>query len=144
MVGFDLTKLGEYREHNQLEAKTAKGGFPGSFWETYSAFANTDGGIILLGVKEDKDGSLHPEAVDVEKLQKDFWNMVNNRQKIRQISLPKVWLGPRYLMVGIFLLCVCRVRNAQLALSMSGWILNQAPFVATMKVTITALSMRCR
>lgn len=82
MSGIDLSRLGEYREHNKLEAKTAKGGFPGSFWETYSAFANTDGGIILLGVKELEDGSLCPEGVDAEKLRKDFWNMVNNRQKI--------------------------------------------------------------
>lgn len=83
MTSFDIESLSSYREHNQLEAKKAKGGFPGSFWETYSAFANTDGGVILLGVKEGEDGSLHPEhGVDVAKLRKDFWNMVNNRQKI--------------------------------------------------------------
>jgi predicted HTH transcriptional regulator len=97
MVGFDISKLSEYREHNQLEAKKAKGGFPGSFWETYSAFANTDGGIILLGVSEAKDGSLHPEDVDVEKLQKDFWNMVNNRQKISANIVTQSMVKPEIL-----------------------------------------------
>ena len=34
-----------------LECKLAKNAIPANFWETYSSFANTDGGTILLGVK---------------------------------------------------------------------------------------------
>jgi predicted HTH transcriptional regulator len=32
------------------EFKSARGGMLGSFWESYSAMANTQGGTILLGV----------------------------------------------------------------------------------------------
>jgi len=59
------------------------GGLPRSIWETYSAFANTNGGVILLGVEELNDKTLSVlELPDPEKLVSDFWNGVNNRQRV--------------------------------------------------------------
>ena len=79
----DFTNIEKYKENNRIEAKKAIGGLPRSIWETYSAFANTLGGIILLGVEEHADKSLHPvDLPDPEKLIKDFWDIVNNANKV--------------------------------------------------------------
>ena len=78
-----IDRIEEYREGNQLEVKSAQGGMPDTLWDSYSAFANTDGGCILLGVKEREDHSLYVVGLkDAEKMKRDFWNAVNNRQKI--------------------------------------------------------------
>ena len=79
----DFTNIEKYKENNRIEAKKATGGLPRSIWETYSAFSNTLGGIILLGVEEHADKSLHPvDLPDPEKLIKDFWDIVNNANKV--------------------------------------------------------------
>lgn len=71
------------REGNRLEAKKAKGGVPESIWETYSAFANTEGGIILLGAVENSDGTIDYVGVpNPENLVKKFWDGVNNPSKV--------------------------------------------------------------
>ena len=72
------------RESEDLEFKQASSGFPGSFWDTYSAFANTEGGTIIFGVVEKKDGLYLDILTDevVEKYKKDFWNNVNNKSTI--------------------------------------------------------------
>ncbi len=41
-----------WEEGETLEFKSSKGGLTSEFWPTYSAFANTEGGIILLGVDD--------------------------------------------------------------------------------------------
>ena len=79
----DFETIGKYRENNRIEAKKAVGGLPVSIWETYSSFANTLGGIILLGVEELKDKSLRPvDLPDPDKLVKEFWDLVNNPNKV--------------------------------------------------------------
>ena len=71
-------------ESDEVEFKSAEGGFPKDFWKSYSAFANTNGGIIVLGVKEKKgkfifDGLTEEQII---KYQKDFWNNINNPSTI--------------------------------------------------------------
>lgn len=79
----DLKNLESYRENNRIEAKKALGGFPQSVWETYSAFANTLGGIILLGVEERRDHSLHAVNLPApEKLVNELWDTLNNPAKV--------------------------------------------------------------
>jgi predicted HTH transcriptional regulator len=79
----DLTKLTKYRENNTLEVKKAEKGLPASLWETYSAFANTNGGVMLLGVSEDAKGNLAITGVKKpEAMLQDFWNTLNNQNKI--------------------------------------------------------------
>lgn len=60
-----LTQLSELlkdKECDTIEFKSALGGFPKNFWETYSAFANTQGGTIILGVKE-RNGEFEPNGL---------------------------------------------------------------------------------
>lgn len=75
----DFDNLQQYREDNRIEAKEALGGLPESIWETYSAFANAEGGIIMLGVEELSDKSLHAlDILDPQWLIEDFWRIIHD------------------------------------------------------------------
>ena len=79
----DFDNLQNYRENNRIEAKQALGGLPESIWETYSAFANAEGGIILLGVEELPDKTLHAlDLLDPQWLIDDFWTILNNPEMV--------------------------------------------------------------
>lgn len=71
-------------EGKEVEYKSAKGGFPQSFWETFSAFANSNGGIIVLGVKE-KNGTYLPDGLTEEQttdFRKLFWDDAHNKTRV--------------------------------------------------------------
>lgn len=103
-------KTGETAE---IEFKSARGGIPASLWESYSAFANTNGGTIVLGVQE-KNGQFILDGLTegtVLKYQKTFWDNVHNRNKV-SVCLPKEADVTTESIDGSFVL-VCHVPRAE-------------------------------
>jgi len=77
----DILTAVQIGETTDWEFKSARGGFPGSFWETYSAMANSEGGVVVLGVS-DKHGTVHVDGLAAGKVttyQKTLWDGLNNR-----------------------------------------------------------------
>ena len=62
MKGEGIKRLVAKSENAAVEFKRARGGVPADFWPSYSSFANTDGGVIILGVRE-KDGKREIEGL---------------------------------------------------------------------------------
>ena len=82
----DLNQILKQGERLTLECKKATSTLPSSIWETYSSFANTYGGTILLGVAEDLKQSEFNKRFQItgvdnpQKLITDFWNTINSNK----------------------------------------------------------------
>lgn len=65
-----------------VEYKSAQEGLPKSFWETYSAFANTNGGVIILGFDERNDNNPVIGVKNPQKMYNQLLNEVSNPQRV--------------------------------------------------------------
>ena len=88
---FQLSSLEDLKllsESVEVECKLAggqdgKGRIPKDFWPSYSAFANTHGGVIVLGLRETKDHRFVVEGIEEpERVVGDLFNTLNNPQKV--------------------------------------------------------------
>ena len=79
----ELKSLIYQGEKIDVECKKAEKNVPKSAYESYSAFANTKGGYIILGVEEDKTKTKLEERFIIQgignpdKQKEDFWNTIN-------------------------------------------------------------------
>lgn len=69
-------------ENYQIELKKSKNSFPKEALESYSAFANTDGGLLILGIEETSTGLNISGVKSPDKVKKEMFDILNNSQKV--------------------------------------------------------------
>ena len=79
----DTSILAQLGEATELECKPAHNGLPEDLWRTYSALANTYGGVILLGAQRLPNGRLQATGLpEPEWLRTALWDGLHNRAQI--------------------------------------------------------------
>ena len=72
----------QLRENHELELKKSESDLPRDFWESYSAFSNTSGGYILLGVTESNPQNIITGVKNPDKIIANLFNLLTNRNKV--------------------------------------------------------------
>lgn len=70
------------KEDIHLEFKKSKTGLSRSFWETYSSFANTDGGIVVLGIEENNPKNNIVGVDNPEVIKNTIFKEANNKDVV--------------------------------------------------------------
>jgi ATP-dependent DNA helicase RecG len=76
-----IEDINNLKETHEIECKLAvgqdgKGELPKDFWSTYSAFSNSHGGIVLLGLKENNGKFTIVGIEKPEKIIKELFDTV--------------------------------------------------------------------
>jgi predicted HTH transcriptional regulator len=70
-------------ECKAAQGRDGKGELPEDFWKSYCALANTDGGVIWLGIQEKPLGTFNPIGLkEVGRVRKAIWDNLHNRKQI--------------------------------------------------------------
>ena len=83
-----LDDVATMAESVDLECKAAQGRdgqgeLPDDFWKSYCAMANSDGGVIWLGIQEKPRGQFQALGIaNPEKVRKALWDNLNNRKQV--------------------------------------------------------------
>ena len=104
MTKAELEKIISRGEGVQIECKLSREKLSTSMWETYSAFANTHGGTILLGVRQHGDEFEIAGVADPDRQVQDIFNIANNRTKcnvnlLRDDDVEKIVCGHETIIV---------------------------------------------
>jgi predicted HTH transcriptional regulator len=93
----DLAGLAEScdLECKAAQGRDGRGELPEDFWKSYSAMANADGGVILLGVQEKPRGEFHALGLtDAERVRKALWDNLHNRKQVSSNLLTEQNIEP--------------------------------------------------
>ncbi|KMQ51968.1 ATPase AAA [Chitinispirillum alkaliphilum] len=84
MTEQEILELLNQHEWKDVEFKEARTAIPKSAYESVSAFANTEGGHLVFGVKKDGSDFEVVGVIDVDKIQNDFLTSLRQKEKINQ------------------------------------------------------------
>lgn len=85
MTEEEVLSLLSQHEWKDVEFKEARTAVPKNAYDSVSAFANTEGGHLVFGVKKDGANFEVVGVIDVDKVQNDFLTTLRQKEKINQM-----------------------------------------------------------